>query len=215
MPANPNRRHVHRITGLIVATAALLHAPTAKAQENIDAACAIRERSAVIIDDSVNVPAAITEQARIFQLPPPAQAMHALEVWRKCLTLLDNDPLFWTMPGAVLPDFILRVRITELKAAERSLGDKAGSAVGRYIGSYLGQTAEEVPALKSAVVAVDVLCPKSRRKATTIVGRSNEIETPRAEQNSERLQQALEAVARDLAPTLSASSHLCQTTTPW
>lgn len=172
--------------------------------------CATRGRSLVIVDDSVNVPAWMAERARAFQLPPAAQTMQALDAWRECLTVLDNDPLFWVLAGAVQPDFILRVRITELQAAERSLGDKAGIAVGRYIGSYLGQTAEEVPVLKSASVAVDLICPKSRRKVTTVGGRGLAAELPRAEQNAERLQLALEAAAQDVSRLLTATSHPCQ-----
>ena len=209
MPRNHNRRIAVRAAATIAVLASLTsHA--ARAQENTEHPCETRGRSVIIIDDSVNVSASIAEQAKTFQLPPPAQVMQSLDAWRKCLTMLDNDPLFWMLPGAAQPDFVLRVRISELKAVERSLGEKANSAVGRYIGSYIGQTQEEVPALKSAEAAVDVLCPKTRRKVATFTGRSNEVELPRAEQNTERLQQALENAAREVAALLSATSSPCQ-----
>ncbi len=185
--------------------------PVAPAAEN---RCAAGSRSMLVMDDAVNVRQSLTDQARAFQLPSAAQAMQAQEPLHPCLLLLDNDPVFWTMPGAVQPDFILRVRITELKAAEKSLGDKAGSAVGRYIGSYLGQAGDDVPALKFAAVAVDVLCPKARRRVATISGQSAEIEAPRVEHNALRLQQALEATSKDLADFLTASVHPCQSQNP-
>ena len=209
MSHNESRRNAARTAAMIVVLA-WLASPVARAQENTERPCEAHGRSLIIVDDSVNVPASIAERAKTFQLPPPAQAMQALHAWRKCLAVLDNDPLFWMLPGTAQPDFVLRVRITEMKAIERSLGDKAGIAVGRYIGSYIGQTQEEVPALKSAEVAVDVLCPKTRRKVATFTGRSGEIESPRAEQNTERLQQALENAAREAATLLSATSNACQ-----
>ncbi len=198
------------VTTMLVVLLSGLAGPAAAEDDAAVPSCATRGRSLVIVDDSVNVPAWMADRSRAFQLPPAAQTMQALDAWRECLTVLDNDPLFWVLAGSVQPDFILRVRITELQAAERSLGDKAGIAVGRYIGSYLGQTADEVPVLKSAAVAVDLICPKSRRKVTTVAGRGLAAELPRAEQNAERLHIALEAAAQDVSRLLTATNHPCQ-----
>ena len=186
-------------------------APVAPVTEN---RCEAGSRSVLVLDDAVNVRQSLTDQARAFQLPSAAQAMLAQEPLHPCLMVLDNDPVFWTMPGAVQPDFILRVRITELKAAEKSLGDKAGSAVGRYIGSYLGQAGDDVAALKFVAVAVDLLCPKARRRVATVTGQSADIDAPRAEHNALRLQQAIEAASRDLTALLTAPSHPCQNQNP-
>jgi hypothetical protein len=117
--------------------------------------------------------------------------------------------LFWTLPGALQPDVILRARLSELSVAEQSLGDKAGIAVGRYLGAYLGNHAADVPLLSQVGIAVDVLCPKSRKKATTISVQHAETQPLAPEQNALRLQAAAQLAAQEVVNLIAKNQHDC------
>lgn len=171
--------------------------------------CATGARPMLVIEDRTNVAAQVMELARRAQLVPVAPLLHAALMPNPCIDLLDNDPLFWSLPGAVQPEIILRVRLGELALAELSLGDKAGSAVGRYIGSYLGNHAESVPLLKQVAVEVDVICPRTRRKAVTLAVQSNETQVPSPEQNLARLQAATQMAANEITAFLAANWQIC------
>lgn len=196
---------------LIVAVVTPFCVPALARAADKASACKNVLHRAVVIDDSVNVASPIMDLARRAQLAPVSQALQVALTPNPCLELLDNDPLFWTLPGAVQPDVILRARLSELAVAEQSLGDKAGSAVGRYLGAYLGNHAADVPVLSQVGIAVDVLCPKSRKKATTISVQHAETQPLAPEQNALRLQAAAQLAAQEVVNLIARNQQVCMT----
>ena len=124
----------------------------------------------MIIDDQVNTTPAVNDQYRELKLPTPAQIARRVATESGCFETLDPDPLLLALPGAILPDVILRVRPIKLQFTERNLIEKTDAAVRRYFSSYLGGSEHELSALKSIEIGIVLLCPKQRRVLREYVG---------------------------------------------
>lgn len=166
--------------------------------------------TALVIDDQVNVSSWVVEHARQFRLPmPAAQFRKELEL-NACVTILDSDPVFASVAGAAQPDAILRVRLANLKASEKTLGEKAGTAVGRYIGSYLGNSSDDVPVLKSVEINADLLCARSRRVTRQFGSQASSSESAKAEDNVLTLNDAIAQAVRDVNQFLLERPTPCE-----
>ncbi|MDX2219223.1 MAG: hypothetical protein SF172_09385 [Burkholderiales bacterium] len=202
--------------GLILSSQASMSLTWAQTSVSDDGpiACDKPLASVILIDDQVNTPPWMTEQLRRFQLHSPAQALRKVLLTSGCFLVLDNDPIFWAIPGTAQPEMILRASILDLSALEKNLGEKASTAVGRYIGSYIGAQDTEIPALQSLMVQVDALCPKTRLSATRVgARRTSEVRTDRpAEQNSALL---IDAMSEALSALVAArkGANLCMEST--
>ncbi|MDX2218279.1 MAG: hypothetical protein SF172_04585 [Burkholderiales bacterium] len=203
-------------TGIFLASQASMSLTWAQAPviDDMNTTCDKPLASVILIDDQVNTPPWMAEQLRRFQLHSPAQALRKVLLTSGCFLVLDNDPIFWAIPGTAQPEMIFRASILDLSALEKNLGEKASTAVGRYIGSYIGAQDTEIPALQSLTVQVDVLCPKSRRSATRVgARRTSEARTDRpAEQNSALLIDAMSEALSGLVTARQAAT-LCMEST--
>ena len=176
-------------------------------------ACEKPLASILVIDDQVNTSAWMVDQLRRFQLANPAQVLRQALEPRDCFVILESDPIFWNFPGTAQPELILRATVSELAATEKNLGEKASTAVGRYIGSYLGTTDAEVPALHAAAVQIDVLCPKSRRSATRVSTRRTVPELKgerRADHNGIAVREAFDDAADGLIAAIQQGARYCE-----
>ena len=164
--------------------------------------------SAIVIDDLLRTPVWMQDRMRAFRLPSVAQAAAPVLQADGCITVLDSDPIFASVPGAAQPEAILRVRADELKAAELALGEKADTAVRRYIAGYLGGYEEEVAVLRSVRVHLQVVCPKQRTVVREFSAESG-TEGGKAERNADQLSNAFGIVHGELINSLRKEPKPC------
>lgn len=203
-------------TGLILASQTSMSLAWAQGtvSDDVNTTCDKPLASVVLIDDQVNTPPWMTEQLRRFQVHSPAQALRKVLLTSGCFLVLDNDPIFWAIPGTAQPEMIFRASIIDISALEKNLGEKASTAVGRYIGSYIGAQDIDIPALQTLTVQVDALCPKTRRSATRVgARRTSEARTDRpADQNIGLLMDAMSEAMSGLVTTIRQGGALCTET---
>ena len=182
----------------------------ARSEDSINepAKCERRLATAMLIDDSISAPAWMNDQMRVFRLPALAQAAAPIVERSGCFTLLDPDPIFANLTGAAQPEVILRARAVSLKAVEPSLGEKADTAVRRYIGSYLGGNDADIPILRSERVSLQVLCTRQRRIVKEFTAELS-AESKSAEKNPDLLIAAFGNAYADLQEIIRTSPNLC------
>lgn len=207
----PQPRIAHAVCAaagaLLLSTACSATAP-ARAERGEEPRCAAPLASVVLVDDLANAPAWVSDQVREFRIPTPAQALRKALDAGGCLAVLEADPVFASIPAVAQPELVLRARIVELRAAERSMGEKASTAVERYVGSYLGMSNAEVPALGSVTVSVDVICARTRRLAAQVGAQATGAGT--SEQNGEALRQAFADAALEVVSSLRKTPPKCE-----
>lgn len=130
--------------------------------------CNARVASAMFTDDPYNTPDEIAAQWRTLGLPQPHALARKQAEAGGCFEIFSPDPLLLALPGAPLPDVIVRVRPSQLTVSEATMSDKVDAGIRGYIESYtswLGakSTTEGPPLLRDAGVRMSLLCPRSRR----------------------------------------------------
>lgn len=175
--------------------------------------CAVPAFAVVVIDDGINTPPWLAETARRYRVLSPAQVLKQVLRDSQCIELLDSDPVFWSIPGAREPELILRAAVIDVVEAQRNLGEKASSAVGRYLGAYLGDHQPDSPLLQSVAVQVDVLCPRARQRVARLEAR-NAPAQPRSEisqeANNALMQSAFTEAVRGLPAALGKDAPACR-----
>ena len=176
------------ISGLALAAAFAATMP-AIAWSAPSSGCAHDAFSVVMVDDQIHTAAWRAEALRTYRLPNFATVARTVAEKFCELTVLDADPYF--APGrAPEPRLLLRGRITDVKAADRSLADKADTAVRRYIESYIGAPEMQQAIVDAMEVSVDVVCVAQRRALRTLVATGR---------------RKAEAVSSDNAPVYAAA----------
>lgn len=166
--------------------------------------CDARVASAMFTDDPYNTPDEIAAQWRTLGLPQPHAVARKQAETGGCFEMFSPDPLLLALPGAPLPDVIVRIRPSRLVTHEPTMSDKVDAGIRGYIESYtswLGakSTTEGPPLLREAGVKMSVLCPRSRRvlrEFDVVDTQANEAlvqqgENTASRQNTARVERAL------------------------
>ncbi len=152
-------------------------------------ACGV-PRALVVIDDQLNQPPWVSDQVRLFRIESPAAAVRAAIASKPCIALLDADPVFATIPGAAVPDLVVRVRTLDMKGAEKSFARRATDAVGRYVSSYLGDHGNGVPTLNQVELGAELLCARGRNVLQLVNAKGTLVEEATGEDNRKRVEDA-------------------------
>lgn len=179
--------------------------------------CDARVASAMFTDDPYNTPDEIAAQWRTLGLPQPHAIAHRQAEAGGCFDMFSPDPLLLALPGAPLPDVIVRVRPAKLAINEPTMNDKIDAGIRGYIESYttwLGakSTTEGPPLLREAGVRMSLLCPRSRRvvrEFDVVDTRANEAlvqqnENTASRQNAARVERALAQAFTDMLALVRA-----------
>lgn len=178
----------------------------------------------MITDDPYNTAGDLAEKWRSTRLPAPYAQTQRQAARLRCLRLLDPDPLLLALPGATMPDIIVRIRPLRSELYDRTLGDKLDAGVRGYIESYtswLGakSTTEGPPLLREAALGVRVLCTHNRRTVREFTATDDEATQPLVQngentamaQNLARVERAalraateIESLARDIKSLCAA-----------
>ena len=166
--------------------------------------CNAKVASAMFTDDPYNTPDELASQWRTLGLPQPHAVARKQAEAGGCFDMFSPDPLMLALPGAPLPDVIVRVRPSQLTVSEATMSDKVDAGIRGYIESYtswLGakSTTEGPPLLRDAGVRMSLLCPRSRRvlrEFDVVDTQANEALVQRGEntavrQNGARVERAL------------------------
>jgi hypothetical protein len=195
-----------------IVTLLALAAGLAMANPNVAApapeACAA-PRSLIVIDDQLNQPVWVAEQARAFRVESPAAAVRAALEGKPCIALLDADPVFASMPGVAVPELVVRVRIADLKGSEKSFARRASDAVGRYVSSYLGDANEGVPVLRQVELGGSLLCARGRNLLQSASAKGAQAEDGVPEDNRKRLEDAAGQLAGLLLKLIAEAPEPC------
>jgi hypothetical protein len=123
-----------------------------------------------VVDDEAGALPSVAEQYRRLGLPALAVIARRVMEAEPCLGLWEaNSP--WGASRA--PDFAFRVKPSRIGLVERTLATKAEGAINRYLGSYLGTVAEEIPLVDRAEVAVTLMCPGRKASLAASIGTSD------------------------------------------
>lgn len=197
-----------KIKVLGVALAASVGMPTWVLASSVpDPSCRIDAFPVVLVDDRIHTAAWQSEAARGYRLPNFATVGRAVAERLCGLIVLDADPYFGPGRGPE-PWLLLRGRVSEVKAVDRSLADKADTAVRRYIESYIGAPEMQQAVVDMVEVAVDVVCIEHRKALRTLVGtgrRDADIVPPdNARVYAVAVEQALASLVKDAGSLATA-----------
>lgn len=135
--------------------------------------CASPLATATVTEDVAETPRELRDRQAQLGVPPLARTARRFAEASGCFRLLDADPLLFSLPGAVQPDFLLRVRFVNIELIERSGFERAWHAAYRRAGRYLGHQYVEVEALNAAEIGLALVCPRQRRVAREFAGRDD------------------------------------------
>ncbi|MFN0162882.1 MAG: hypothetical protein ACKVQQ_16745 [Burkholderiales bacterium] len=176
----------------------------------------------MLTDDPYNTPVDAAEQWRGLRMT--AWHVVAMELARRsgCFILMDADPLLMALPGAALPEAILRVRPLRMALYQKTITDKINEGITNYIESYtawLGAKVTEGPPLLSELgIGVSILCPRERRvvREVTIDDREaptalidDKREHTGAQQNAARAQRAIGRALDDVVRRIERGERMC------
>ena len=187
------------------------------------AACATPLLTAMVTDDPYNTAADVAEQWRALRIPAWHATAKTIALQSRCYTLIDPDPLLLALPGAAMPDVILRVRAVKATLYEKTVGDKIDEGVRGYIESYtswLGakSTTGGPPLLSEIGINVSVLCPLLRRVERDIAATDNapvqallnqNREYTGPQQNAERAERAIAKALDDITGRVARGEKPC------
>ena len=186
--------------------------------------CAEGSPRLMITDDPYNTPSEVAEKWRETRLPTPYAQARRQVARLSCVNTVDPDPLLLALPGAPLPDLIVRIRPARVELYDRTLGDKLDAGVRGYIESYttwLGarSTTDGPPLLRTLALSVSVICTRDRRTIRELTALDDEPtqalvqngENTAMAQNTERIERAtrrivaaIENLARNLKSVCGA-----------
>lgn len=198
-----------KLLGLLLLAPPLVASADALADTVTPIACKVPWLSALVVDDQFNSPYWMQDRMRQYRLSSPASLLRQEMGLGGCVLLLDADPALTAMPNIPQPDLLLRTRVISLVASEKTLGEKAGTAVGRYIGSYLGGNDDEVPVLKTVELAVDIVCVRQRRAIHQLVVQVSSADSAKADANSGTLAQACARATQETLDFLRQRPLVC------
>ena len=187
------------------------------------AVCAAPLLTAMVTDDPYNTAADVAEQWRTLRIPAWHVTAKTIALQSRCYTLIDADPLRLALPGAAMPDVILRVRAVKATLYEKTVGDKIDEGVRSYIESYttwLGaKSTTDGPLLLSEIgINVSVLCPLLRRVERDIAATDNapvqallnqNREYTGPQQNAERAERAIAKALDDITSRVARGDKPC------
>ncbi len=197
----------------LIGISLLVFAPLALADSetsspHISSRCETPLASAFVVDDQGGASSWMAKRMRSYRLSAPASLLRQELSPTGCITVLDHDPALANVPNLPQPDLLLRARVVAIVASEKSIGEKAGTAVGRYIGSYIGVMDEEIPALKSVEISIEVVCVQQRRVVHQLFVKA-EADTANASGNALTLAQASAQAAREVIELSRRLPPLC------
>ena len=187
------------------------------------AVCVAPQITAMVTDDPYNTAADVAEQWRALRIPAWHATAKTIALQSRCYTLIDADPLLLALPGAAMPDVILRVRAVKATLYEKTVGDKIDEGVRGYIESYtswLGakSTTGGPPLLSEIGINVSVLCPLLRRVERDIAATDNapvqallnqNREYTGPQQNAERAERAIAKALDDITSRIARGDKPC------
>ena len=181
----------------------------------------------MITDDPYNTAGEVAEKWRSTRLPAPYMQTQRQVARLRCVRILDPDPLLLALPGATMPDIIVRIRPLRAELYDRTLGDKLDAGVRGYIESYtswLGakSTTEGPPLLREAALGVSVLCIHNRRTVREFTATDDEATQPLVQngentamaQNIARVERAAQRAATEIENLARNLKSLCEPATP-
>lgn len=190
-------------------------------------ACARPLATVMITDDPYRTEAEAAEQWRGLRMPAWQAIANDLARASGCYRLFDPDPLLLALPGATLPDAILRVRPVRLALHEKTFGEKINEGINSYIESYtawLGaKTPEGPPLLRELGVSLAVLCPRERRVVRDFAATDRELPAPAvdgerrhtgAAQNRQRAERAIAAALAEVTRGFARDARWCAPAPP-
>lgn len=199
-----------------------VEAPAVKPEAPALKPCKAPLATVMLTDDPYNTPVEAAEQWRGLRMTAWHTVAAELARQSGCFTLTDPDPLLLALPGAALPEAILRVRPLRLTLYQKSITDKINEGITGYIESYtawLGAKVTEGPPLLSELgVTVSVLCPRERRIVREVSIDDREAPTALidekrehsgARQNAARARRAIGRALDDIARRIDRGERLC------
>ncbi|MBL8386129.1 MAG: hypothetical protein JNM90_23805 [Burkholderiales bacterium] len=179
--------------------------------------CARPIATIMITDAPYDTPEELAGQWRSLALPVPHGLARRRVEAGGCFATLSPDPLLLTLPGAPLPEAIVRLRPAHLLLHERTLADKIDSGVRGYVESWttwLGArtTTDGPPLLREAGLRASILCPTARRVVREIDAVDREPSAPlvqegentAARQNVARIERAVDLLMAETVAALRA-----------
>ena len=187
------------------------------------AICAAPLLTAMVTDDPYNTAADVAEQWRTLRIPAWHATAKTIALQSRCYTLVDADPLLLALPGATMPDVILRVRAVKATLYEKTVGDKIDEGVRGYIESYITwlgakSTTDGPPLLSEIGISISVLCPRERRVEREIAAADNapvqallnqNREYTGPQQNAERAERAIAKALDGITSRVVRGDNLC------
>lgn len=165
--------------------------------------------SVLVVDDHVNSQHWMQELIRQYRLPSPASLLRQELGSGGCVLVLDPDPALTSMPNIAQPDLLLRTRVISLVASETTLGQRAGTAIGRYISSYFGGNDDEIPVLRAVELAIDIICVRQRRAINQLTVQVSNADSTKADTNGETLARACARARQETLEYLRQRPLIC------
>ena len=132
------------------------------------------------------------------------------------------DPLLLALPGAPLPELIIRVKPLRAELYDKTIGDKIDAGIRGYIESYtswLGakSTTEGPPLLREVALGVTVMCTRERRVTREFTTIDDEATQPLVQngentapaQNTARLERAARRLVGEIEELARNVGSLC------
>lgn len=133
----------------------------------------------IVTQDERETPRALADRQAQVGVPPLVRIVHRLAQVSGCFQVLDSEPMLFSLPGAVQPELLLRSRLVSLDLAARSAVERTWDAARRRLGGEHAQA----PAIVSAQIGLALVCPRERRVAHDVIGRSD-TQTPQRDVGS-------------------------------
>lgn len=144
-------------------------------EQAILARCEAPLARVLVTQDERETPRALSDRQAQAGVPPLVRIVHRLAQASGCFQVLDSDPMLFSLPGAVQPGLLLRSRLVSLDLAERSAVERTWDAARRRLGGEHVQA----EAIVAAQIGLALVCPRERRVAHDVIGKSDTQTLPR------------------------------------
>lgn len=143
--------------------------PELIAEQTILARCEAALARVIVSQDERENPREFSDRQAQVGVPPLVRIAHRLAQASGYFQVLDSDPMLFSLPGAVQPEYLLRSRLVSLDLAERSGIERTWDAARRRLGGEHAQA----EAIVAAQIGLALVCPRERRVAHDVIGRSD------------------------------------------
>ena len=145
------------------------------AERSVSERCPLPIARVVVTEDGEESTRALRDRQTRLGIPPLVRTARRLAESSGCFRVLDADPLFHLLPGAVQPELLLRARLVSLEMVEQSAVERALHGARRRAGGLLGDTntAADAEVLGAAEIGLAIVCPRERRVAHEVMGKSD------------------------------------------